>query len=140
MFRRKLFFVSILLVLILLAGLILRQYYPNDDYEELVQYCVRISGQLEDKEFSWARFSKGEIQLFARDGTATGTMRPEHWDKRLSRRILGIERMEHAFYFVLYGAVDDRMGILIPDEASNHILHGINKLERIGGRSFKYEK
>ena len=136
-FRRIIF---ILMIVILIVGVSAFRYFNDDDYEELTRYCAEICEVLEDKEFSWARLAEGTVRLYARDGTLTETIRLDHWDKRLSRQIHSIGRDGHAVRFILYGVVDDEVGILIPEESYNHVLHRINTLERTGGRSYKYEK
>lgn len=140
MFSGRKVFILVLLALLLLLGLITCQYFADDDYGELIQYCTQICEELEDKEFSWARLAEGTVQLYARDGALIETIRLDHWDERLSRQIRSIGRDEHAVRFILYGAVDDEVGILIPEESYNPVLHRVNTLERIGGRSYKYEK
>ena len=140
MYLKKFYSVFLIGILFCFCTLSACQYSTTSTQMELDQYCGQIYTLIGKKNFDEALLHDGSIRLYSQDDTLIETIPFKEYDKKLSRKIVRIQKDEFAVYFILGGIVDDQFGIMYVSDDANHALHRISVLEHLGGCLFKYSR
>lgn len=100
------------------------------------EYCLKIHTLIKEEDFCSATVEEQKIVLY--DAYNEKICEIPFTERKEDVPLISIKKVDGLMFFITGGAVDDEYGILILDGDVNHLMDGLQSIERIGGNTYRY--